>query len=280
MEDFAIYLYTILAVLVGALIFLLKKSGADQNEEPEAGANERARIRPAGPAQAGPGGRRRNFNRRNRAQENDEAAFDDSDAEGIPEQKPSGEKIGTKKARKLEEKEARAAQRKFEEEERKKNKEIQEERRAEHLKKLEEEDRLEQEQEDEEKRLEEERIKREQEEYEAMKCEFEIEDEGEDAKTEEQEAEEKRIFVTYIKEKKVTYVEQIAAEFGIRNSETVKKLNSLLESGDLTGVLDDRGKFIYITLDELRSVASWITKKGRVSVPDVQRESNKLIKLA
>ena len=64
MEDFAIYLYTILALLVGALIFLLKKSGADQNEEPE--ANERARVRPAGPAQAGPGGRRRNFNRRNR----------------------------------------------------------------------------------------------------------------------------------------------------------------------------------------------------------------------
>lgn len=94
-----------------------------------------------------------------------------------------------------------------------------------------------------------------------MKCEFEIEEEGEDAKTEEQEAEEKRIFVTYIKvsskqrseanyfkEKKVSYVEQIASEFGIRNSETVKKLNSLLESGDLTGVLDDRGKFIYITL--------------------------------
>ena len=64
MEDFAIYLYTILALLVGALIFLLKKSGADQNEEPE--ANERARVRPAGPAQAGPAGRRRNFNRRNR----------------------------------------------------------------------------------------------------------------------------------------------------------------------------------------------------------------------
>jgi hypothetical protein len=75
-------------------------------------------------------------------------------------------------------------------------------------------------------------------------------------------------------------VEQIASEFGIRNSETVKKLNSLLESGDLTGVLDDRGKFIFITLDELQSVASWIAKKGRVSVPDVQRESNKLIKLA
>ena len=97
-----------------------------------------------------------------------------------------------------------------------------------------------------------------------MKCEFEIEEEGEDAKTEEQEAEEKRIFVTYIKvgqqcgdsqilfdffkEKKVSYVEQIASEFGMRNAETVKKLNSLLESGDLTGVLDDRGKFIFITL--------------------------------
>ena len=66
MEDFAIYLYTILALLVGALIFLLKKSGGDENEQEEGNQQGAQRVRPAGPAQAGPGGRRRNFNRRNR----------------------------------------------------------------------------------------------------------------------------------------------------------------------------------------------------------------------
>ena len=49
------------------------------------------------------------------------------------------EKIGTKKARKLEEKEARAMQRKIEEEERQKAKELREEKHAERMKRLEEE---------------------------------------------------------------------------------------------------------------------------------------------
>ena len=49
------------------------------------------------------------------------------------------EKIGTKKARKLEEKEARAMQRKIEEEERQKAKELREEKHAERRKRLEEE---------------------------------------------------------------------------------------------------------------------------------------------
>lgn len=49
------------------------------------------------------------------------------------------EKIGTKKARKLEEKEHRAIQRKIDEEDRQKTKELKEERHAERMKRLEEE---------------------------------------------------------------------------------------------------------------------------------------------
>lgn len=45
----------------------------------------------------------------------------------------------------------------------------------------------------------------------------------------------------------MSYIDAIASEFGLRNVEAVNRINSLMESGDLTGVLDDRGKFIHIT---------------------------------
>ena len=45
----------------------------------------------------------------------------------------------------------------------------------------------------------------------------------------------------------------------------------------------DRGPFSSVNenwfRDELNSVAKWINSKGRVSLEEIQRESNKLIKL-
>lgn len=63
----------------------------------------------------------------------------ESDEELDDQPKIPAEKIGTKKARKLEEKEARAMQRKIEEEERQKAKELREEKHAERMKRLEDE---------------------------------------------------------------------------------------------------------------------------------------------
>lgn len=59
------YLYTALAILVVALIFLLQSRQQDEPEneaEPEAGPAAAQRAR--GPAPLGPGGRRRNFQQR------------------------------------------------------------------------------------------------------------------------------------------------------------------------------------------------------------------------
>jgi len=43
--------------------------------------------------------------------------------------------------------------------------------------------------------------------------------------------------------------------------------------------MDDRGKFIYITGTELKNVADYIIKRGRVNIADIARESNRLINL-
>jgi len=270
------WLYTLLAVLVATLIFLIKnKSGKEKPERAVRAVPE--------PVATGPGGRRRRHNRHNR--------IDDEDAiEEIPINESDGDldspaafidrgKIGTKKLRKLEEKEQRRIQREIQnrerEEERQRKEEIDELRR----KREEEEEAEEKEREEAERKAEEERLEQERIEYEKMKAEFEIEDEGTDAKTEEEQQNLLTQFIEYIKENKVCYVDALASEFGLRNTDAVERINRLMEQGDLTGVLDDRGKFIYISKDELEKVANWINKKGRVSIDEIRKESNRLIKL-
>lgn len=45
------------------------------------------------------------------------------------------------------------------------------------------------------------------------------------------------------------------------------------------GVIDDRGKFIYITREEMEAVAKFIRQRGRVSLADIAESSNQLIQL-
>ena len=47
----------------------------------------------------------------------------------------------------------------------------------------------------------------------------------------------------------------------------------------LTGVTDDRGKFIYISQSELESVAKFVKQRGRVSISELAENSQKLITL-
>jgi DDRGK domain-containing protein 1 len=49
--------------------------------------------------------------------------------------------------------------------------------------------------------------------------------------------------------------------------------------GILTGVMDDRGKFIYITEEELQKVCTFIKQRGRVSITELAQSSNELINL-
>lgn len=44
-------------------------------------------------------------------------------------------------------------------------------------------------------------------------------------------------------------------------------------------MVDDRGKFIYISMEELESVAKFIKQRGRVTISDLADSSNKLINL-
>merc|ERR1712126_551145 len=86
-------------------------------------------------------------------------------------------------------------------------------------------------------------------------------------------------FVNYIKETKVVLLEDLAAQFHLKTQEAIDRVTQLQEDGLLTGVIDDRGKFIYISQEELESVAKFIRQQGRVSIADLALNSNQLIKL-
>ncbi|CAL8292944.1 unnamed protein product [Arctogadus glacialis] len=45
------------------------------------------------------------------------------------------------------------------------------------------------------------------------------------------------------------------------------------------GVIDDRGKFISISLEELSAVARFIQQRGRISIAELAQASNSLINL-
>ena len=49
--------------------------------------------------------------------------------------------------------------------------------------------------------------------------------------------------------------------------------------GLLTGVMDDRGKFIYISEEELLKVKKFIEQRGRVNIGELAKSSNELINL-
>ena len=86
-------------------------------------------------------------------------------------------------------------------------------------------------------------------------------------------------FIDHIVERKVVVLEELAAEFGLRTQDVVSRVQALESMGRITGVMDDRGKFIYISPEEMQKVAEYINSKGRVSISDLAKKSNEFVKM-
>ncbi|MCL7030360.1 hypothetical protein MKW94_025678 [Papaver nudicaule] len=86
-------------------------------------------------------------------------------------------------------------------------------------------------------------------------------------------------FVEYIKKHKCVQLEDLAAEFKLRTQDCINRIASLESMGRLSGVMDDRGKYIYIAEEEMRAVADYIRRQGRVSISHLASQSNQFIDL-
>ncbi|KAG6534417.1 hypothetical protein ZIOFF_008303 [Zingiber officinale] len=86
-------------------------------------------------------------------------------------------------------------------------------------------------------------------------------------------------FVEYIMNQKCVPLEDLAAEFKLRTQDCINRIISLENTGRLSGVMDDRGKYIYISPEEMKAVADYIKRQGRVSISHLASKSNQFIDL-
>jgi len=254
--------FTILVGIFGALAILASRVIGSEEKKPE-------------PAQAGGQRRRGALDRmqrnmaRNAAADDGEGEEDDGADAG-----PATRRDAVKQQRKQEKKEQQTAQRQMREQQDSKKSEKQMAYAERQAKKEAERQRRE----EEEERLQKEKEQREQEEFDKWKEEFAIDAEGEEAQVEFDQYVVER-FLEHIKLRKVVILEELAKEFKMKTNAVIDRLQQLEKLGRINGIFDDRGKFMYITAEEMAAVADWINKSGRVSRSAVVAACNRLVSL-
>jgi hypothetical protein len=265
------------------------EESSGEEEEDDNRANRAARRRPAG------GLGRMNVRRRNVGQQeptpdanaannnvNNDVEETDSGDEGDTAPGADGlklKKVGKKKALKLQMKEERAQMRQQQDELKKQRLEREEQERKEREEKERLEDEEERKREEELERIRLEKEKKEEEDYQSWKQFISVEGTGSESQERMSDEELAKQLIEYVTEEKVSFLEDLASKFNLKTQDVITKINQLEQEGRLTGVIDDRGKFIFITPQELQNVANFINLRGRVSIEEIVRESNKLIDL-
>ena len=85
-------------------------------------------------------------------------------------------------------------------------------------------------------------------------------------------------FLNYIKIRKVVSLEDLSGVFKIPPNDLVDKLNFFEQQGRILGIIDDRGKYIYITEKEMSMIEKMFINRGRITKAELIKECNRLIK--
>ncbi|XP_053969519.1 DDRGK domain-containing protein 1 [Anastrepha obliqua] len=283
----------LLVILIGLFLFQKKTTKAGTSDKPaQRGVPIRAQEGVPRRAQIA-------RNQRNRLRQNAAAAAaaaadqavpvdnvlaaNDNDEDGEEGDIPSGpvmdEKMGAKKRAKMEAKEQKRLMREQELIQREERKVKEAKQEAERQQQKEKEEEVERKAAEAERLAREERERKEHEEYLKMKEAFKIEEEGFDEAEEAEKEQQLQDFIQYIKDNKVVVLEDLAMEFKLKTQQVIDRIQDLQANDTLTGVIDDRGKFIYVSQEELLEVAKFIRQRGRVSITELAESSNNLINL-
>jgi len=280
----AAVVWLLLAGVFALVLFIVHAFSGNKKKQAKAASASSGNAAPAAPRQVG-GARRVRRMRVRREEESDDDdwnAFDDSGGgvDPVDFEDDEGVKIGAKKARKLEMKAEKKAQREAELEEREEKKKREALLEAERKKDAERRAMDDAARAEEELLRKEEQERKEHEEYLQLKASFVVEESGEvGIMTEEESQSLLQEFINFIKDSKVVQLEDLGARFNLKTQEAIDRLEHLLGEGRLTGIMDDRGKFIYISEEELQGVAKFIKQRGRISIADLAESSNSLINM-
>jgi hypothetical protein len=280
----ALYL-TVMAVLIGGFFFLRKKFQTDHQPAAAAGAgagpNAAAGGRAAGaaPARRGALDRMRRGNAAAEEQKGDADNHEDGeggDDEDVGPLDAKARRAAEKAAAKAAREQVRAQQEQAEAHKRAKDDKYTAKREAREAER----EAAEAEARAESHRKAEDQKQKDEQEFDEWKDLFTVQDAGTAAAEDDTESQEQlEEFVRTIKTRKVVPLDELAVQYKIKTPDVIARIQAMEAAGRLTGVLDDRGKFLSITPDEMDAVSAWIKKRGRVTIAELVAESNKLIDL-
>ncbi|ELU04147.1 hypothetical protein CAPTEDRAFT_219590 [Capitella teleta] len=278
MEPLVYIAGAVLTLFLLAIVTFITRSKQNTGANEEGGIEVQPRQRDPRAPPVGAAPRRRGARQRLAAAARRQEEEEDDREELFDQiEMPEG-KIGAKKLAKLQSKAEKRAAREAELAEREDRKKREAELEAKRKKAEEKEEMEEKLREEDEKKRKEEEEAREYEEYLKLKEAFSVDEEGtHEAELNEDTESLLQEFINYIKNMKVIMLEDLAAHFKIRTQDAIDRVQTLLEEEKLSGVMDDRGKFIYITQEEYEAVSKFIKQRGRVSITELVESSNQLI---
>lgn len=253
--------------VIGVIAFLILKMKSAGEEEDA--AEKRREQEKAGKRRGGGGRAQRD--------EDEEGEEEGSDGEGADEGRATGgnaAKEAKKKEKKAEQaaaQQAKAERNKEKDEKQAKKDAIQAEKDKAHAK-------LDAKREQEQKKAKDEKAREERAKEEKLKEMFAVDAEGDgEAALGEPGAVER--FVDFVKIRKAVELEDLAAQFRIKTQSAVDRLQDLEKLGQISGIFDDRGKFIYITAEEMQEVTAWLQQAGRIDRAALVEACNRLVSL-
>ncbi|BET01912.1 DDRGK domain containing 1 [Nesidiocoris tenuis] len=264
-------------ILVVLLFIVLRPRSVEKAADEDEGVAIGHGQRRVAPRSAGAARARLRAGHQPAAQQRNVAAAVAADESEDDEEKEV-KKMGAKKAAKLEAKAEKKAQREAEEREREEKKKKRQQEDEERKKAEEKEQQEEKRKEEEERKAKEEQERKEHEEYLKIKAAFTIEEEGCD----QEEIDEENLlenFIQYVKDMKVVALDELASKFRMKTQAAIDRIQELQKEERLSGVIDDRGKFIYISRQELEGIAKFVKQRGRVSLAELAANSNRIIDL-
>jgi len=86
-------------------------------------------------------------------------------------------------------------------------------------------------------------------------------------------------FIDHCCDHKLVVLEELATQFKLQGQEVIDRVTLLDAQGRMVGLIDDRGKFLHLTAEEMANVVGYMNRRGRISIADLVRESNQLVRV-
>jgi hypothetical protein len=85
-------------------------------------------------------------------------------------------------------------------------------------------------------------------------------------------------WIEELKETRTMEIEKVAISFGLSSNEVTDRIRQLIREGRVAGVIDETaGRFIYLTDEELRVIASTVKERGSVTLSEVAEICNTVL---